>query len=85
MSNPRVVALHNRQAGKIVRQIIMPTQQAGGKASDAMVLLESVIAGVALMIARPGGGDALIDIVAARAKQRFAELELVVRPPEGSA
>lgn len=68
--------IHNRTAGKIVADIVRPTLDAGGKTTDVMVLLESVLVGVSLAVIKLGGDDRVLDVVMERARERLTELRL---------
>lgn len=70
------VALHNRIAGEIVASIVKTPLDAGGKVTDVMVLLETVIVGVCLACVRLGGDDKVLDVVLERARARLAEQRL---------
>lgn len=78
--------LHNKAAGKITRLIVKPTIQAGGQATDVMVLLESVVMGVAMVCLTPGQEAPYLDLMVERVKKRIAEIHaLRTSPPAGSA
>lgn len=50
--------LHNRIAVEVVKQIVKPPIEAGGKTSDVLVILESVVAGVITACGKIDGWDA---------------------------
>lgn len=77
----RLTALHNQQAGDIVRQIVRPTLDAGGSMASVMVLMESVLAGFALAHFKLGAGNQVIDELCAAAKKRTARI-LAAEPEE---
>lgn len=81
--------LHNRLAGDIVKMIVMPPLEAGGDFKDVMVLLESVIAGVVLVMFKLGGDNIVLDTVLAGVKARVEEIMARERlgplPTKGSA
>jgi hypothetical protein len=77
--------IHNRDAGSIVKQIVKPTLDAGGQMTDALVLLESIVVGVALVAIKLGGDEIVIDQVLAGAKLRLAEHRLGPIEPAGRA
>lgn len=66
-------ALHNQLAGNIVASIVKPPMQAGGSISDVLVLLESVVLGVALVAREYGFDERAIDSLAYAVKKRLAE------------
>lgn len=68
--------VHNDVAGKIVKDIVAGTLNAGGDNKDVMVLTESVIVGVALAVIKLGGDEKVLDIMFDAAKARLAELRL---------
>ena len=70
--------LHNEQAGKIVAEIVRPTIGNGGKASDVLVLLESVCAGVLATLELMQGGGAergkVVEALAEGVRERWVEI-----------
>lgn len=76
---------HNQLAGPIVSSIVAPVIEAGGGASDILVLLESVAAGVIHVVTRLGGEEVVIDTFAAGLRKRVADLALRKTSPKGSA
>jgi len=76
--------IHNSEAGKIVASIVRPPLEAGGSATDVLVLLESVIVGVALTVIKLGGDEKVLDVVVERARERLAELRLKGIKTEGN-
>jgi len=68
--------IHNRTAGDIVRSIIQPSLDAGGKFEDVLVILESVILGVILVGVKLGGDDKVLDEVVLHVKERLAKARL---------
>jgi hypothetical protein len=68
--------IHDRDVGKIVEQIVMPTLKAGGQMTNVLVLLESVVLGVCLFIVKLGGDEIVLDQVIASAKARLAKARL---------
>lgn len=68
--------IHNATAGEIVKQIVRPTIEAGGQMTDVLVLLESVVVGVALVAIKLGGDEIVLDQVLAGARKRLAEQRL---------
>lgn len=77
--------LHNRLAGEIVAAIVKPTIEAGGDHAAVLVLLESVIAGTVVVLAKLGGDEVVLDVLVEGVKARIAELRLKDAPPHGSA
>jgi len=68
--------IHNRDAGRIVAEIVKPTLDAGGQMTDVLVLLESVVTGVLSVAVKLGGDNAVLDVFIAGVRQRMAELRL---------
>lgn len=77
--------LHNRLAGQIVASIVKPPLENGGGTTAIMVLMESVIVGVALACIKLGGDEIVLDTMFDAAKDRLAHLRLGAIKPEGSA
>ncbi len=77
--------LHNRLAASIVASIVEPPIEAGGRATDVLVLLESVIVGVLVVVARPGGDAVVIERVMEGVKSRLAAWRVAGRETAGSA
>ena len=50
LRNSKQTGVHNSLAGKIVKSIVQPVIESGGKFSDVLVLLESVNVGVLLAL-----------------------------------
>lgn len=53
----RQTDIHNKIAGEIVKSIVRPPIEAGGKTSDVLVLLESVVVGVIMACGKIDGWD----------------------------
>lgn len=68
--------IHNRMAGEIVAWMVRPPLEAGGHVSDVLVILESVIVGVMLVVAKFGGDEIVLDEVVKNAKKRLADVRL---------
>lgn len=89
----RVSDHHNKAAGEIVRRIVADTEAAGGDFRDVMVLLESVAAGVIMVLVREEGDDPTVDLLAEGLKKRIKDLRerrradaaLAATPPQGNA
>ena len=77
--------IHNRDAGKIVASIVRPTLEAGGKETDVLVLLESVVTGVLLALVKLGGDEKVLDVFTANVRLRMAALRLKDIKTEGKA
>jgi hypothetical protein len=71
---PTPQELHNEIAGKIVKSIVNPIVEAGGDAPDIMVLLETVAAGVMLVIVKEGGEEAACKAFSSGLRTRLREL-----------
>lgn len=88
-----VVDHHNDAAGEIVKRIVKDTEAAGGDFRDVMILLESVAAGVIMVLVREEGDNPSVDLLAegvkARLKdmraRRHADAKLAATPPQGTA
>lgn len=68
--------IHNRDAGRIVAEIVRPTLDAGGEITDVLVLLESIVTGVLTVAVKLGGDNEVLDIFIAGVRQRMAEIRL---------
>lgn len=68
--------IHNRLAGEIVKAIVQPPLEAGGKFTDVLVILESVILRVMLMAVKLGGDEIVLDEVVLHVKERLAQIRL---------
>ena len=80
--------IHNRLARELTKTIIMTPRDAGGSIVDALVILESVVLGVALAASQMAGenkADTVIDLVMAGVKRRLAEMRLKELPVKGRA
>jgi hypothetical protein len=77
--------LHNQLAGEIVKSIIRPVLDSGGRMSDVLVLLESVVLGVMLVAIKCEYSEAALDVVVERVKKRIADLHLAEIEPAGRA
>jgi hypothetical protein len=75
--------LYNRLSGEIVTTIVRPMILEGMTTTEALVLLESVIAGVCLAIVKLGGDEPVIDKLAEGVKLRMAEIRLKNLEPWG--
>lgn len=76
---------HNELAGKIVSDIIRPIVTEGLEPTAALVLLESVVAGVFLAIVKLGGDEPVLNQFTEGVKIRLGDLRLKLMKPEGSA
>lgn len=74
MSHPS--NLHNRLAGELVKALVKPIVEAGGRPTDVLVLLESVALGVCLYLGETaeitGTPEEVVDKLADGVKQRWA-------------
>lgn len=77
--------LHNVLAGRIAGSIIFPVYKRGGSYADVLALLESVIAGTILMLAKLGRDDVVLDTLFERVRERCAALRLGGIEPEGTS
>jgi hypothetical protein len=68
--------IHNRDAGRIVAEIVCPTLDAGGDTKDVLILLESVVTGVLSVVVKIGGDNEVLDVFIAGVRQRMAEIRL---------
>lgn len=75
--------IHNRIAGEIVASIVKPPLEAGGKFTDVLVVLESVVVGVMLVGVKLGGDEIVLDTLVAGVKKRLAEQRLGDLPAAG--
>lgn len=75
--------IHDRCAKLVVRQIMLETIAGGRAGEEALLIVESVIVGIALCTIKPGGDDPVLDVVFDRARQRLAEIRL--KNTEGNA
>jgi hypothetical protein len=66
--------IHNQIAGPIVASIVRPVIEAGGKMTDVLVVLESVILGVMLFGVKTGGDEKVLDEVVLHVKERLSAL-----------
>lgn len=80
-----LLALHNRLAGQIVRQIVKPTIDAGGDYTAVLVLLESVAAGTIHAVSKLGGDEIVLDVFMKGVSERLAALRLGPIQTGGSA
>ena len=67
---------HNQMAGALVRLLLTSVDTSGGNEKDVCVLLESVCAGVLLVIAKPGGEQPVMDAIAGLAVRRAQDIRL---------
>jgi hypothetical protein len=65
--------LHNQIAAELVSTIIREPVACGGKMSDSLVLLETVIFGVVLFGVKFGGDETVLNSVVDNVKRRLAE------------
>lgn len=63
--------LHNRLVGEIVKQIVKTPIDAGGKMSDVLVILESVIFGVVMMAFKYDYNEAVLDALINGVRKRL--------------
>ena len=68
--------IHNFLSGRIVKSIVRTPLDAGGGKTEVLVLLESVILGVILAIAKLDDAEIVLDIVVEGVKERLAEIRL---------
>ena len=66
--------IHNRDAARIVDQIIRPTLESGGSFLSVLVLLESVITGVMLFGVKDGGDDPVLAMLMQHVKDRLTAI-----------
>jgi hypothetical protein len=71
--------VHNEMAGKIIAAIVKPMRAAGGDDADIIVLLETVVAGVLLLVAEEDQYDAVCDLLGEQFKARLRELQAKAR------
>ncbi len=79
------VQIHNRDAGRIVREIVAPTMEAGGDMKDVLVLLESVVTGVLTITVKLGGDNTVLDVFVEGVRARMAQIRLGSIKPVGGA
>jgi len=77
--------LHNKLSGQIVADIVRPMIVEGMTPTEALVLLESVIAGVFIAIVKLGGDEPVADKFIEGVKLRLAEIRLKNIEPWGQA
>lgn len=75
---------HNRIAMEVFKQITEPLTS-GGRFTDVLVILESVMVGVIFAGVKMGGDEAVLDEVVLHVKERMAAIRLRGAMPEGSA
>lgn len=75
VSNP-IHESHNRLAQEIIQRIVIETLAAGGDYKSVLVVLESVVAGVVVAMARLGGDARVFDKLIEGVRIRMAELRL---------
>lgn len=85
MSDDTLTDIHNASAGAIVASIVKPTLEAGGEMTDVLVLLESVVCGVALLAIKLGGDEKVADTLLEGVKKRMADIRLRDIETKGSA
>jgi hypothetical protein len=78
-------ALHNRLALRIAAEIMEEPIAAGGTMSDVMMLLESIMVGIALGCIPPGGDATMLDAIVGRTKDRIGRARLADIETVGSA
>lgn len=71
--------IHNRIAGEIVKSIVRPPIEAGGKAGDVLVVLESVVLGTLLALSELNDWgeierETYLRAVVAAVRQRMSKL-----------
>lgn len=76
--------IHNRDAGKIVSEIVKPTLDAGGDMVQVLILLESVVTGVLTVAVKFGGDNFVLDTFIEGVRQRMAEIRLADVPTFGN-
>jgi hypothetical protein len=77
--------IHNRLAGELVKTIVETPIEAGGKMTDVLVLLESVVTGVLTVAIKMGGDDSVIPIFNKNIKDRMAYIRILQMPPAGTS
>lgn len=77
--------VHNKLAGRIVREIVEEVVGSGGSWINVMVVTESVLVGVALAGVKLGGDEKMLDLMVDRARKRLAEIRLTDIEPAGNA
>jgi hypothetical protein len=77
--------LHNRIAGKIVKDIVGPVLDHDGSTGDILVLTESVVLGVMLVVLSLGADEKVLDMLVEGVKRRLAEQRLQHAQPAGRA
>lgn len=77
--------IHNETVGEIVASIVLPTIKAGGGAASILVVLESVIVGVMIVVAKPGRDEIVLARLFDGVKERLAKLRLEDIGTEDSA
>jgi hypothetical protein len=75
--------IHNRIAGQIVKEIVNTPIGAGGKTTDVLVLLESIVAGVLTVAINMGGDDVVLEVFNKNVKERMADIRLLQTPHAG--
>ena len=73
--------LHNRLAGDIVQAMIEPIRDSGGTPADVLVLLESIIAGIVLIIAEETDDEEVLEVLFERLRERLPALRRRGPPP----
>jgi hypothetical protein len=81
----KVVEIHDRHAGEIVKRIVRLTLDAGGDITDVLALLESVVTGVLTVAVKRGGDQPVLDVFIEGVHQRMAQVTLGNLPTQGRA
>jgi hypothetical protein len=66
--------IHNRDAGRLVVEIVNPMIEAGGDSSDILVMLETVVAGVLMHVAKDGGDDIVLKLLFDSVRERLQQM-----------
>lgn len=76
---------HNAAVGAALTALTKPILEAGGAGIDLVVATESLVVGVALLVIKLGGDEAVLDVMLQGARARLAELRLSDIETRGTA
>lgn len=77
--------LHNQLAAPLVKSIVKPVFDNGGREEDVLVLLESVASAVLLICTKEGSDEIVLQAFADGVRTRMATMRAMRKPVMGSA
>lgn len=75
----------NQAAIASLRALTSPLHANSARAADYLIALEGVVVGVLLLVCKPGGDEATLEVMVAGVRERLADARLRIAETRGTA